>query len=357
MSAKRKRTTEGAEYPCPQDQRPRRCPLGGIDGEATGTRTSGVLAATGREHELHSVRRRSRIFAALLAVLEFTEFPRPRLIPATLDSLLPIDQPQERGQRILRRRLRIVRVRPGTGIAELRLTRGSRVPTWYVTPSRRSHRSHGSPRSPWPRRFRLAVGLAVLTALVTTAAGVMVSVARGATSSATTTSAQFTATVPLAVASITISPDAGTFAGCSGPDPTALTLPNGTCTATVSLTEGGGAADIYAASTAASPSDGGADWALCIPSSTSSTPACSGTKPLGSGDLPGVNEFAVEAGGGWAKGTSGWLSSQSSCVLVSGSCDAVSGSQTISLRLYGPQQSTDDSTPFSFNVNLAVVPA
>jgi hypothetical protein len=78
-------------------------------------------------------------------------------------------------------------------------------------------------------------------------------------SGATSTAGQFTATIPLAVASITINPDTGTFGSCTGDDATALTLPDGTCTTNVDFVESGSAADIDASSTAATPSDGGAE--------------------------------------------------------------------------------------------------
>jgi len=51
----------------------------------------------------------------------------------------------------------------------------------------------------------------------------------------------------------------------------------------------------------------------------------------------------------------GWLGSQSACLPAaksptSGSCDVINGTQHVSLKLYGPQQSTDDSTPFGLTI-------
>ena len=187
------------------------------------------------------------------------------------------------------------------------------------------------------------VAVAVLTA------GGPASEAVGAT---TSTTAQFTGTVPLAVSSVTVSPGSGTFGNCSGGTggtTNTLALPNGTCTTTVNVNESGGSAYIYAAASNASASDGGTGWSLCVPNSKVSTPTCS------SGALPGTDQFALK---GVFPGGAGWLGSASACLPgPPAACTSLSNTaQPAQLTLYGPTKSSDDASSFSVTVTFTVVP-
>jgi hypothetical protein len=206
----------------------------------------------------------------------------------------------------------------------------------------------------------LAVACGLAAAVLV--AGAPATTAAGAT---TTTSAQYTATVPFAVSSITVSPQTGSFRNCtggSGGTSTTLALPNGTCVANVTVTEGGGSAYIYADSGNATAADGGDGWDLCVPESKVATPTCSNSSNAsapGGGLLPGTDQFALRD---FFSGGTGWLGSTSACLPIGGqqgttSCSSLSGSSAaVPVTIYGPSESTDDSSSFSLTITFTVVP-
>jgi hypothetical protein len=207
-----------------------------------------------------------------------------------------------------------------------------------------------------PAALRVATVCAAVTLV---AAGVVASKAAGAAA----TSAQYSATVPFAVSSITVSPQNGTFAECtggSGGTATTLALPNGTCRTSVTVTEGGGSAYVYAAASDATAADGGKGWSLCVPSTKSDTPSCSNSDNAGvpgGGMLPGADQFALQAT--FSNATT-WLGSTNTCLAPGSSptsCASLAGSSApVNLKLFGPSQSTDDAISFRVGITFTVVP-
>ncbi len=202
---------------------------------------------------------------------------------------------------------------------------------------------------------RLAAAFAASAALV---------VAACAGDAAGATSATFTATVPVAVTSITVSPQSGTFAHCTGGSSTASALgfPNGTCTmSSVTVSTSGGPASVDASASNAAAGDGGTGWTLCVPGGTTGTASCANTSTAlaapGVGKLPGANQFALTDS---VASATGYIQSTSACLPgLSGwktSCAALTTSP-VSLTLYGPQSATDGSSQFTFTLTFTAVPA
>jgi len=212
------------------------------------------------------------------------------------------------------------------------------------------------------RAVRRPAALRVLTAC---AAVALVAAGGGASqaTAVTTTSAQYSGTVPFAVSSITVSPQSGTFAHCtggSGGTATTLALPNGRCRTSVTVTEGGGSAYVYAAASDATAADGGKGWTLCVPSTKSDTPSCANSDNAGvpgGGMLPGTDQFALQAA--FSKTTT-WLGSTNTCLAPGSSptscASLASSSAPLNLTLFGPSQSTDDASSFRVGITFTVVP-
>ncbi len=202
----------------------------------------------------------------------------------------------------------------------------------------------------------LPVALAVAAALLATAAG--------AGDAAGATSATFTATVPVAVTSIIVSPQSGTFTRCTGGSSTATALgfPNGTCTLSpVTVSTSGGAASVDASASNAAAGDGGTGWALCVPGGAPGTASCNNTSPTaaaapGGGKLPGANQYALTDS---IASATGYIESTSACLPgLWGSKTACAALTTtpLSLSLYGPQSATDGSSQFTFTLTFTAVP-
>jgi len=101
-----------------------------------------------------------------------------------------------------------------------------------------------------------------------------------------------TATIPIAVISLTVTPSTATFDNCDGGNSTAhaLGFPNGSCSTILPLvvTNTGAASHIQVQGSDAAPSTGSPIWNLCFPGGSPKTPACSGPA-----NFPGTDEFSM----------------------------------------------------------------
>jgi hypothetical protein len=178
---------------------------------------------------------------------------------------------------------------------------------------------------------------------------------------AASTSGASTATVNIAVRSITVSPASFTFDSC-GEDGTTtstgsvLVIPGGTCgsTSAITVTNGSAPGHVDVQGVDAIPADAGTHWTLC-----SATVDCSGPSLGcgGCGNYPGADQFTERDQVGANNGPDLTTSAQCDTVFAPSSC-AASSSQAVVERvsLWGPNSSTDGSTSFTTVWTWTAVP-
>jgi hypothetical protein len=229
----------------------------------------------------------------------------------------------------------------------------SRLPTTHA-PAARSHRIRAARLGPGA-----AIGVAVSAVLLLAGAP---SPASAAADSSGATDAIIDIDVP--IRSVTVTPGEVTFAECSGPNPAALTIPNGTCTVGhsiggppvggVTVTNTGYAGHILVNGSDAIPSDLGTHWTLC---GAPQRPACSGAAG------PGLDEFGMSVigylGGGMLAGVR--LSDGLACdraFAIHPACGAAdhNASKVEQLRLIGPSASSNPSTRFTTRITWTAAP-
>jgi hypothetical protein len=226
-------------------------------------------------------------------------------------------------------------------------------------------------RSPLPVRITLVASTppcrGIRTICTFALAAVLALVAHLPTSTTRANTVKFTASVPISVISITVSPTTGTFGTCTGGSSTTRTLgfPDGECESPpITISDSGGTTRVYGSASNASAADGGAGWSLCVPFAVAGTSDCKNQSyaRLEDGDAPGANQFALRdgvlnGGGGFIESTGTCLPGYTSATHFQ--CDDLSSthsSEQVGLVLHGPELSTDDSSPFSVIVTFTAVP-
>ncbi|MEP7024252.1 MAG: hypothetical protein ABJB47_10720 [Actinomycetota bacterium] len=178
-------------------------------------------------------------------------------------------------------------------------------------------------------------------------------------------------TVPT-VRSVTVTPRRAVFGDCSGGTPVnntpstkhALGFPNGTCWVgkpgtdgkfPVTVTNTGIAANIEVSGADAVPSDDGTSWSLCNPGPHPAA-ACSSHN----GQLPGLNQYAIQNFAPNQKVNTAGLANQLACDPTFGSkdhCWATFGHfRDEGLELIGPMESADASTHWHITITWTPVP-
>ena len=197
------------------------------------------------------------------------------------------------------------------------------------------------------RLLRLAPPLAAVTAVC--ALGLASVMPVSASSSGGTT-----ATVNIAVRSITVSPSTSTFDYCADNTYKStggyLSFPNGICAVTsgVTITNGTASGNIDVQGADAIPSDNGTHWTLC----GGTGPSCTG----GAGNA-GQDQFRELESNNSNNSPLLTTSPQCDTAFNAGSCAATSGqAATQALNLYGPSASTDTSSSFSTVWTWTAVP-
>ncbi len=174
------------------------------------------------------------------------------------------------------------------------------------------------------------------------------------------TAGSVTATIPIAILSLTVSPSAVTYGNCTGGSstPTALGFPNGTChtntvAGRITITNTGAPGHIQVQGSDAVPKKGGKSWTLCWST-------CSGFGLPGAAN-PGPDQFREFVVGGIGQG-SVELRTFPQCDLafrfgtgpLCGSA-AAGAAATESLGMTGPTSSTSPATSFTTTVTWTVV--
>lgn len=171
--------------------------------------------------------------------------------------------------------------------------------------------------------------------------------------------------VDIPIRSITVDPTLVAFANCDGPNPAALSLPNGTCfigtspllgppVGGITITNTGSPGHIAVNGFDAVPVDGGAHWAIC---------GGIGEPCAGPSGKPGTDQFSLTTFGFTAVGetpTTARVTHALMCDLafsLQAACFAQTGtSQTEQLSLQGPQFSTDKAARFDTVVTWTAIP-
>jgi hypothetical protein len=168
-----------------------------------------------------------------------------------------------------------------------------------------------------------------------------------------------TATVTVAVRSITVSPSTTAFDTCSGQGTLhVITFPDAVCTTSgshdVTITNGTapGHIDVFGAD--AIPADNGTHWTLCT--MTASPPLCTG--PSGAPGPDQFNEIDQNASTINVNGPSLTTASPGQCDTGFSSGCVAGSSQQVSedLQLEGPSSSTDASATFTTVWTWTAVP-
>jgi hypothetical protein len=228
------------------------------------------------------------------------------------------------------------------------------------------HMSRSAATRPPPARCYRIRGAACLGRTVTAALSALMLLAGGPSAASADSDAAIEATIVIDVPirSVTVTPGQVTFAECSGPDPAALTIPNGTCTVGhstggpplggVTVTNTGDAGHILVSGSDAIPSDLGTHWKLC---GAPQKLACS------AGAGPGLDEFGMSAVGylGGGASSSVRLSNSLACDMAFNqhpSCGAAvhDAFKVEQLRLTGPSSSSNPSTRFTTHITWTAAP-
>jgi hypothetical protein len=197
-------------------------------------------------------------------------------------------------------------------------------------------------------RYRVRVAVGVVAGLLPVLAGALpAAAATGST----------TATIPIAVISITVSPGNVTFANCIEGNslPGALGFPNGHCsTPTITITNTGAASHVFIQGTDATPLDGGTKWALCnpIPSDNLGGPACTGAPTGFAAFKPGADQFDMQNLANQGVGPLILTTPLCDNALPFTPCGAALANTAYmeSVAMQGPTSSTDQSNSFSTTI-------
>ncbi|HEX6488363.1 MAG TPA: hypothetical protein VF137_05740 [Candidatus Dormibacteraeota bacterium] len=179
-----------------------------------------------------------------------------------------------------------------------------------------------------------------------------------------------TATIDIAVRSVTVTPSTITYGNCvdgSGQSTATGLVAGGACNTgatTITITNGpvGGTIDVNGAD--AIPSDNGTHWTLCggngAPNCTGSSNPTQPPYPIFAGNLPGPNQFAEETNSTAANGGT-ILSGTPQCDRAFANpavCTATAGQVATGevLTLWGPQSWTDPSLTFTTVVTWTAAP-
>ncbi len=182
------------------------------------------------------------------------------------------------------------------------------------------------------------------------------------------TAGSVTATIPIAILSLTVRPGVVTFGNCRDGTGTAipggLAFPNGGCRTTtgITITNTGLPGRIQGQGSDAVPQDGGTPhWALCLPGDSVHAGTCSGPAPIPGSliRLPGLDQFRESLDGPRLSGLD--LLSTPICDLAflgqGPACASAAPGAAVTefLNMFGPTRSTNPATSFTTTVTWTVV--